>query len=68
MPKIKGIKQKKMWAWFSPDGNIQVRTIHEIKKESRKYLPREGSDLTWENYAAEGYIESKILVDIKLLD
>lgn len=32
MKKAKGIKQRKMWAVFSPDGYLKVRIIAKYKK------------------------------------
>ena len=64
---IRGVQMKKQWAVFAPDGYLQYRTIADTKKEAKERTPREGSDLTWEYYAAEGYRTNKILVDIKLL-
>ena len=67
MPKIKGIKQKKMWGIFAPDGYLQVRSIADTKKLSREMIHK-FEDKTWDDYAKAGYIESKILVGIKILD
>lgn len=64
---IKGVKQKKQWAVFAPDGYVQYRTIADTQKEAKERTMRDGSDLVWENYSAEGYTTNKILVDIKLL-
>jgi len=64
---IKGVKQKKQWAVFSPDGYIQFRTIADTQKEAKERTPKECGDLKWEDYAAKGYTTNKILVDIKLL-
>ena len=67
MPLIKGIFQKTMWAIFAPDGYIQFRTIAETRKESRELVIGhwEKGVKTWDDYAAAGFTENKISVDIK---
>jgi len=65
--KIRGVKQKKQWAVFAPDGYLQYRTIADTKKEATERTPKEGSDFKWEDYAAKGYRTNKIIVDIKVL-
>lgn len=67
--KIKGIKEKKQWAVFAPDGYIQFRTISDTKKEAqvRAIGHWELGNKTWDYYAAAGYTTNKILLDIKLL-
>ena len=65
--KIRGIKNRKQWAVFSPDGYIQYRTISDTKKEAENRTPREGSDLTWKDYAKSNFTVNKVLVDISLL-
>lgn len=69
MRKIKGIKEKKMWAVFAPDGYIQVRTICFTEKEAKQRAIgwHEKGEKTWNDYAVAGYCTNKILVDIKLL-
>ena len=64
---IKGVKQKKQWAVFAPDGYIQFRTIADTQKEAKKRTQKEYGDLKWEDYAVKGSTTNKILVDIKLL-
>jgi len=64
---IKGVKLKKQWAVFAPDGYLQYRTISDTQKEAKERTPRYGSEFTWNDYAAKGYRTNKILVDIKLL-
>ena len=56
-----------MFAIFSPDGYIQVRSIAETKKLSRESIGK-WSDKSWDDYAKAGYVESRVLVDIKILD
>ena len=64
---IKGVKQKKQWAVFAPDGYVQYRTIADTQKEAKERTPKEFGHLSWEDYAAKGFTTNKILVDIKLL-
>ena len=67
--KIKGIKTKKQWAVFAPDGYLQYRTISDTQKESKEMVigSWERGEITWDDYAAKGFTTNKILVDIKLL-
>lgn len=66
---IRGIKKRKYWAVFAPDGYLQFRTISYTRKEAQEravgYYER--GERTWNDYAAAGYRTNKILVDIKLL-
>lgn len=66
---IKGVKLKKQWAVFAPDGYLQYRTISDTQKEAKERVIGywERGEKTWEDYAAKGYRTNKILVDIKLL-
>lgn len=64
--KIKGVKLKKQWAAFSPDGYIQCRTISDTQKEAKERTPKEWGNFKWADYAAEGYTTNKILLDIKI--
>lgn len=55
-----------MWAIFSPDGELQVRSLAYTRKQSRLQINKtEG--ISHEDYFKEGYTENKVLVDIKLL-
>ena len=67
--KIRGIKNRKQWAVFSPDGYLQYRTIADTKKEAEERTIRSFGQptITWKQYAEAGYVTNKILVDIKLL-
>jgi hypothetical protein len=51
-----------MWAYFSPSGYIQVRTIADSKKLSRTYL---GNLLSWQEYEESGYFIKQVIVNIK---
>ena len=67
--KIRGVKKRKQWAVFAPDGYLQYRTISDTKWEAmeRAIGYHERGERTWDDYAAAGYTTNKILVDIKLL-
>jgi hypothetical protein len=67
--KIKGIKQMKLWAVFAPDGYLQFRTISDTKKAAQQRIIAywERGEITWKDYATQGFTTNKILVDIKLL-
>lgn len=67
--KIRGVKLKKQWAVFAPDGYLQYRTISDTQKEAKEMVIGywERGTITWNDYAAKGYRTNKILVDIKLL-
>lgn len=62
---IKGVKNKKQWAVFAPDGYLQYRTIANTKKIAQELAIVRGVS-TWEDYSAAGFTTNKILVDIKL--
>jgi len=66
---IKGIKSKKMWAVFAPDGKLHFHTIANSEKMAKAKIvwALEESLWEWDDYAKEGYTTNKILVDIKLL-
>lgn len=64
---IKGLKEKKQWAVFSPDGYIQFRTISDTKKDAKERTPKDWGDSKWDDYAREGYTVHKVIVDIKFL-
>ena len=66
---IRGVKQKKQWAVFAPDGYLQWRTISDTQKEAkdRAIGYHERGEKTWNDYAIAGYTTNKILVDIKFL-
>ena len=58
----------KYWAYFAPDGNLQVRTIAPTKKLSREMLPAGYSTMTWQDYEKQGFILCRIEIDIKPLN
>ncbi len=59
-------ENKKMWAYFSPDGNIQVRSIGETRKETKEMVVSGEPFVTWQNYEKEGYTLHQInfIVDV----
>ena len=66
MPKTRGLKRKNMWAIFSPDGYLQVRSIGYTAKESKANIATH--DAGWKEYAEFGYTISKIIIDIKVIN
>ena len=66
---IRGIKSKKLWAVFAPDGYLQFRTISETRKDAKDRVIGywERGEKTWDDYASAGYTVNKVLIDIKLL-
>jgi hypothetical protein len=66
---IRGVKQKKQWAVFAPNGDLQYRTISDTRKDAMERVIgyHELGARTWHDYAVAGYTTNKILVDIKLL-
>ena len=54
----------KFYAYFSPDGYIQVRTIG-TKKEARMFVT--GGYKTWKDYEKTGFYLKRVSVNIKVL-
>lgn len=54
---------RSMYAYYSPDGYVQVRTIAETKRQSREMLPKTHIK-TYIDYEKEGFILRKIAVSI----
>lgn len=70
MDKIKEVKTKKYFAYFAPDGEIQVRSIAQTKKMSRRYIAAEGAykeSSMWRQYESNGYVLKPILFSAILL-
>lgn len=72
MKKIKGVKNKIMWAYFASDGYLQVRSIADSRSLSREMIAaREydinGNKLTWKDYEAKGFKLIKIVVSVEPL-
>lgn len=63
----KPINQKVMWAYFAPDGYIQVRTIAYSKKLAREMLPKDNISFPYTKYEEQGFYLRRILVNIELL-
>ena len=60
------------YAYFAPDGALQVRSIGTTKKESREFIrAREyhpsGMSVTWRDYEKKGYVLRKIRMTVTLL-
>lgn len=66
MPVIKGINKEIMWGVFSPDGELQVRSLAYTMKQS-KIQTVHLTGCEWMQYAAAGYTINKIYVDIKII-
>jgi len=56
MKKVKKPKDMKgkYWAYFAPDGYLQVRSIADTKKDAREFLAS-GQTETWRDYEKEGF-------------
>lgn len=82
MKKPKEINKLVQWAYFAPDGYIQVRSIADTKKYSREMLcsreygtktitgvilPDYIGRITWQDYEKAGYYIKKVIVTIKLV-
>lgn len=64
--KPKDLKPCKMWAYFAPDGFIQVRSIGFTKMESREMISRlESYDYT--DYEKRGYKLHRIFIMIDVM-
>lgn len=58
----------KMWAYFAPDGNIQVRSIGETKKESREMISYGHTlPISYRQYESQGFILKRIEWTINVL-
>jgi hypothetical protein len=57
------VNAKKMYAYFAPDGYIQVRSIAGTKKLSREMISK-FKDKTWVDYERKGYFLSQVDVTI----
>ena len=66
MKKPKPLKLKTAWAYFSPDGYIQIRSISEVKNISREMISMH-EIWTYKDYEKEGYYLRKVKVNIELL-
>lgn len=62
----KPLKSKKKWAYFSPDGYIQVRSIADTKALSREMICKHES-LLYRHYEEKGYTLHKVSVKIEVL-
>lgn len=59
------INKRLMWAYFSPDGYIQVRSIADTKGISREMISSR-EDVTWKDYEEYGYVQKRVEVNINL--
>jgi len=60
MKKTKPIKGKR-WAYFAPDGNLQVRSIGHTRNEAREWI---GTSNDWHEYERLGFRLHRIYVNI----
>ena len=58
------IENGKMWAYYAPSGDIQVRSIAETKKQSRQYINWNTCISSYKDYEKEGYVLRRIYVQI----
>lgn len=52
------------WAYFAPDGYLQVRTIGESRADSRRFLVGRDESITWREYERAGYVLNRVRVEI----
>ena len=62
--KARPINKKKMFAYFAPNGYVQVRSITDTKKLSREKISDREFGVNWRDYESAGYVLKKIIVDI----
>ena len=55
----------KYWAYFAPNGYLQVRSIAETKKLAREMIAKENYDKSWKDYEIMGFYLLKVDVDIQ---
>jgi hypothetical protein len=65
--KLREMTNTKLWAYFAPDGWIQVITIGETKKESRDFLVYGDPTRSYKDFEKLGYVLRKISLSIKIL-
>ncbi len=54
------------FAYFSPDGTLQVRSISQFIEGAREQLSR--GTKTWQDYEAAGFYLKRIMVNISVLE
>jgi len=61
---------KKLWAYFAPDGYLQVRSLG-TKKEARLFICSGeyigGKHVTYHDYENNGYTLHQVLVNIQII-
>ena len=65
--KTKNINNRKMWAYFAPDGYLQVRSIADTKKLSMEMISKY-EVFTYKDYEKKGYYIKKIMVNINVIE
>jgi len=70
--KAKKLQSNQMWAYFAPNGYIQVRSMGFTKEEARNAMDMYGyldnPPSTWQEYEAAGFECKKINVKIVPLE
>lgn len=65
-------EDKKMWAYFAPDGAIQVRSIADTKSLCREMIAigeydLSGTKITYKDYDKEGFTMHRIQFTVTVL-
>jgi hypothetical protein len=63
--KAKAINKRKMYAYFAPDGYVQVRSIADTKALSREMISMREPSVTWKDYEKNGYFQRVVMVDVR---
>ena len=67
--KLQIIKNLKQWAYFSPDGWIQVRSISDTKEDAREHVSdNDFPSITWKDYDKHGYCLKQIIFNVEIVD
>lgn len=64
MAKPKPINKKLCWAYFAPDGYLQVRSIAQTKKLAREMVCK-FETTSYKDYEKAGYTLHRVLVDVQ---
>ena len=67
--KPRNVKNLKQWAYFSPGGWIQVRSISDTKENAKKHVcDNDFMGITWEDYEKHGYFLKQIIFNIEVTE
>ena len=64
--KPKDIKHKTMWAYFCPDGYLQVRSIGFTKKEAKENISYNEPMIGYKYYEKKGFSLEQIVLDVRV--